>query len=777
LSSPDAPTISLAIDALPWPACVVDAGGLMVAVNAGWLAYGRAGDDFFKWCERAAAPQAASQLRRMLSGELPQATYQQAPGHGAAGFRLHLRSLAAGRVLVMFEALADLRRIEDNLRESERRFRQLTEMSADWYWEMDQELRFKTIIMNQERAGTEPQRSLGKRRWELPLEPVGFTWEEHIADHQARQPFAGLVLRYFDPDGNRYYWRVSGRPAFDAAGHFTGYRGVGSDHTERHRWSTLRDAEARLYESLLNGASIGELMHGLCTEVQAVLFRPGQVTVQELRGERLYLLAAPQMPAGYLEAFTPGIAIGPSGSGTCGAAAALNATVVSPDITTDPRWAPYYGMLRDIGLSGGCWSTPLRGAAGGVIGAFGVFHPRSGAPDPKDLEVIRHASQLAALMIERVRARGALAESEARFRGVVELTQDGLMIIDESGIHYANPALARMLGASSAQSMIGIDPYSLAPPELRARLRERRDAVLAGDVSAPFVEIPMRGLDGRQIDVEVAGTPIEIDGRRMVLTQMRDVSARKQTEREILRLNQSLEQAVEERTRELSAAVSELESFSYMVAHDLRAPLRSIDGFASLLPGDAGTPLAADALRDLEAIRRSAQHMGKLIDGLLRFSQASRVELARGRLPTADTVAAILTEEGATERARIEVGDLPDLAGDPLLLQQVLVNLIGNALKYSARNPAPSIQISGTRVERKVVITVKDNGVGFDLAHAGKLFGIFQRLHSGREFEGVGVGLAIVRRIVERHGGQIWAESALGQGASFSFSLPAPDPA
>ncbi len=478
------------------------------------------------------------------------------------------------------------------------------------------------------------------------------------------------------------------------------------------------------------------------------------------------------MAAGYLQAFGSGIAVGAYGSGACGAAAALNDTVVTNEITDDPRWEPYYGLLKSLGLSGGCWSTPLRGAAGGVIGAFGVYHRRAGAPDPADLEVVRHASQLAALMIERVRARGALAESEARFRGVVELTHDGLMIFDQSGIRYANPALARLLGAPSAQSLIGFDPYSVVAPELQPRMRERRDAVLAGNVSAPFVEVALHGLNGRQLEVEVAGTPIEIDGRRMVLAQMRDVSARKSTEREILRLNQSLEQTVEERTRELSTAVSEL-SFSYMVAHDLRAPLRSIDGFASLLPGDAGAPLAPDALRDLEAIRRSAQHMGSLIDGLLRFSQASRVGLARGRLTTADAVAAILAEQGAGRNARISVGELPDLAGDPLLLQQVLVNLIANAIKYSARSPLPTIEISGTPLGHEVVITVKDNGVGFDPAYADKLFGIFQRLHSSREFEGVGVGLAIVRRIVERHGGRVWAESTPGRGASFSFSVPA----
>jgi PAS domain S-box-containing protein len=772
-SAPGAASPSVPIAALPWAACVVGAGGTVLGANRAWAAESHAGETILAWCERSAVPLAETLLAQILSGELPEAICRQASTQGTPGLQLHLHGIAPGRALALLERSLDSSRVEADLRDSEVRFRELTEISSDWYWETDKELRFRAVIFSSQRGGARSEDAIGKRRWELPNEPVGFTWEEHIAEHQARRPYTGLVFRHFDLQGNRHYWRISGRPAFDAAGRFTGYRGVGTDITERHRWDALRAAEARLYESLLRDASLDELMAALCTDVEAVLYRPGWVTVQEIRGGRLYLLAAPHMPAGYLEAYAAGIAVAKSGSGSCGAAAALNATVISPEMGTDPHWAPFHDLLREIGLSGGCWSTPLRGAAGGVIGAFAVFHPRIGAPEPKDLEIVRHASQLAALVIERVRARGALAESEQRFRGVVELTHDGLMIHDQSGIRYANPALARMLGAPSAASMAGADPYTWIALQDQARMQARRDAVLAGNVSAPFMEVRMRGFDGRELDIEAAGTPIEIDGRHMVLTQMRDVSARKRHEREILRLNESLEQAVAERTRELSAAISELESFSYMVAHDLRAPLRAIDGYASLLPGDAGVPLGPDAQRDLDAIRRSAQHMGQLIDGLLRFSQASRVELARSRLPTADMVAAILAEQGARQHARISIGDLPDLTGDPLLLHQVLVNLIGNAVKYSARNPAPAIEISGQQLGGETVITIKDNGVGFDPAYAGKLFGIFQRLHGSGDFEGVGVGLAIVRRIVERHGGRVWAESSPGKGASFSFSVPA----
>jgi light-regulated signal transduction histidine kinase (bacteriophytochrome) len=168
--------------------------------------------------------------------------------------------------------------------------------------------------------------------------------------------------------------------------------------------------------------------------------------------------------------------------------------------------------------------------------------------------------------------------------------------------------------------------------------------------------------------------------------------------------------------------------------------------------------------------------MGELIDGLLRFSQASRIGLSPGRLPTRETVEAIVAEFDPHGRARVEIGALPELTGDPLLLRQVLVNLMTNAFKYSAGQAQPRIEVFGATRDGMHVITVRDNGVGFEAAYADKLFGIFQRLHTVQEFEGLGVGLAIVRRIVERHGGRVWADSKLGQGASFSFSVPAQEP-
>jgi signal transduction histidine kinase len=242
------------------------------------------------------------------------------------------------------------------------------------------------------------------------------------------------------------------------------------------------------------------------------------------------------------------------------------------------------------------------------------------------------------------------------------------------------------------------------------------------------------------------------------------------------RLVQELEARVRERTAELQGANADLEAFCYSVSHDLRAPLRAIDGFAQMLDEDHGAEIGADGQRVIGVIRTNAQRMGRLIDDLLRFSRLGRQALRSDEVSMAALVEELVEELRAAEPDRqidFRIGDLPPVTGDHGLLRQVWENLLSNAVKYTGRCPVATIEISGAIAGEERCYTVRDNGAGFDPLYAAKLFGVFERLHRQTEFEGTGVGLALVERIVKKHGGRVWAEGRLNEGATFGFALPA----
>jgi len=246
-------------------------------------------------------------------------------------------------------------------------------------------------------------------------------------------------------------------------------------------------------------------------------------------------------------------------------------------------------------------------------------------------------------------------------------------------------------------------------------------------------------------------------------------------DRSLQQAHAELEVRVRERTEELHASNKELEAFSYSVSHDLRAPLRHITGFATLLEQRSGALLDADGSRYLRTITEAAARMATLIDDLLAFSRMGRASLSKSRVDLAQLVRDARTEVSADVNGRRidwEVHDLPSVEGDPALLRPVMVNLLSNAIKYTSTRDEARIEVGAEANPGEVVVFVRDNGVGFDMAYAHKLFGVFQRLHRADEFSGTGIGLANVRRIVQRHGGRTWAEGAVGRGATFYFSLP-----
>jgi signal transduction histidine kinase len=262
---------------------------------------------------------------------------------------------------------------------------------------------------------------------------------------------------------------------------------------------------------------------------------------------------------------------------------------------------------------------------------------------------------------------------------------------------------------------------------------------------------------------------------RVAIEKSRLRAEREHMQDELQQLTAQLEQRIADRTAELAEANQELEAFSYSVSHDLRAPLRAIEGFARILMEDHAAHLNADARRCIEIIVASTEQMNRLIEDLLAFSRLTRAGFATQTVDMTElarSVAAELQQTQAYASALVEIPELPSAHGDSSMLRQVLVNLIGNALKFSRTQAQPRVEMGSVREGGEQVYWVKDNGVGFDEQYVHKLFNVFQRLHRSDQFEGTGVGLAIVKRIILRHGGRTWAEAKLNAGATFYFSLP-----
>ena len=368
-------------------------------------------------------------------------------------------------------------------------------------------------------------------------------------------------------------------------------------------------------------------------------------------------------------------------------------------------------------------------------------------------------------------------EPEISYKRLFESSQDGIFVLDFNTrrIVDVNPGICLLTGLSRSR-LIAANPESIAP--LRALFRS--DGSFFEEIKADPIfrreNLSMENRDGLHIQVEAVCNMFHFEGREFIQCNLRDVTQHRLAEDQVRRLNETLEQRVAARTCELEGANRELEAFTYSVSHDLRAPLRHIMGFVEILEKEAADKLTDAQRRHLLTISGAARRMGELIDDLLAFSRIGRSEVQKVGVDMLTLVMEALDDLRHETKDRIiswKIQDLPMVTVDRSLMRQALVNLLSNAIKFTSKHSRAVIEI-GTEPGRpdEDTIYIRDNGVGFNPRYSQKIFGVFERLNNADEFEGTGIGLANVQRIIRRHGGRVWALGKVDSGATFYFTLP-----
>jgi len=536
-----------------------------------------------------------------------------------------------------------------------------------------------------------------------------------------------MELHMQSASGEWRWLQVKSHPQRNADGRVV-WSGVATDVTDRHLLQTEIDRLA-----------------------QAIEQNPTGVLITDLQGNLLFMNQANTRISGYQFA------------DLYGRAPSLR-EILSTEMN-DAEYAAIEARLR----SGNSWSGVLRNRhKNGRL----YWQQLTVSPLYDDQGKVGNYLLLRADVTEQKEAEATRTQLAA----IVESSSDAIIGETTQGVvtHW-NRGAERIYGYGAGE-MLGQPVTLLAPPWLHAEVYDLLRTVVRGGFVVNHETERIRK-DGVMINVALTLSPIVDSGGHVagISTIARDITERKRAEAEIYQLNHELEQRVRERTAQLQAANQELEAFSYSVSHDLRTPLRAIDGFSKILLDGYADKVDEEGKRLLRVVRNNTGRMSQLIDDMLQFSRTGRVELNFAAVDMDKLARGVVDElcaNGVCAPLQLQIAPLPPAHGDSSMLRQVFMNLLANAIKFSRGRASPRIEVGAEENNDETVYHVSDNGVGFDMRFADKLFGVFQRLHSVSEFEGTGIGLAIVKRIVTRHGGRVWAEGSPGDGATIYFALP-----
>ena len=644
--------------------------------------------------------------------------------------------------------ITEQKRAETTLRDSEHRLLALLELSTDWYWVQDEQYRLRRregAVLDREGLPAEPD--LGKTHWELDyFNMTAADWAAHRLILTRREEFRNLLLARRAADGKVRWARLSGRPLYDAGGTFMGYHGVGQGVTGQVQAElALRESEAQLRLVTDNvPAAIGYIDRDLVLRFTNRGFRNlFDADPLSAIGRHMREVMGPEQFDEVEQHFNKVMA-GQSVTyrrtdGSAGAAPRVFNVDLVPHRSEDNAIAGCYALATDITVS--------EQARELILGLERLF--TSALEATTDLMAL-YGWDGRRLTIERF---------NPALRNFYEQRFPGVRIAEWIGLPL--DAFLGTVGDLSAETAAQrIAPFLRAAQTAKVLHYRSEIASPTGPQQCDALLVPITDATGQVTHLFYRGA---------------DITEVVRQEQQLLRLNQELERKVAERTAELSAANRELEAFAYSVSHDLRTPLRGIDGFSELLTETKGDHLDDEGREYLRRIRRGIQRMGGIIDDLLRLSRVTRGQIRRETVnlsALAAEIAANLQRQAAGRSVDWRLQKGVTVMADTGLMRVVLENLLGNAWKYTRDSKAPVIEFAAARGDGGLEFLVRDNGAGFDMAYAGKLFQAFQRLHGAREFEGSGIGLATVARVVQRLGGRIRAEGVVGAGAVIHVFLP-----